>query len=62
MRLNDVNANRQPQAGTAAGAVAGAFGTVKTFKQFFQLRVLHAGGGIREGEGKAPVFLPAGDM
>ena len=62
MRLDDVNANRQPQTGAAAGAIAGAFGTVKTFKQFFQLRVLHAGCGIREGKGKAPVFLSAGNQ
>lgn len=62
MGLDDVYANRQSQTGPAAGAIAGAFGAIKSLKQFFQLCILHAGSGIRKGQGKMPVFLFAGNM
>ena len=62
VRLDDINANRQSQPGAAAGTVAGAFGAIKTFKQFFQLRILHARSGVGKGEGETAVFLSAGDV
>ncbi|STU92704.1 Uncharacterised protein [Klebsiella pneumoniae subsp. ozaenae] len=58
----DIEANRQPEAGAAAGAVARSFRPVKAFAQAGQLLIADAGGAVGEVNHQHPAAAAGGDV
>jgi hypothetical protein len=59
---HDVEANRQPQSGAAAGAVARTFGTIKALAQPFQLFIADARGAVGKIKDDATACLAGADQ